>query len=135
MHIGKGEHPLAKPCISVSLSRWTNKHASRLKLSSGICLGAGDGLNGLFLSLPFLSFKDALSHPFQMPYSSGWLELTCGLENLRLFFPKVRLFCGEAVKQKRNKNPKTLCSCHGRSLPQCLRTPLGSRALMHLLYW
>lgn len=39
---------------------------------------------------------------------------------------------GSSIVQLFNEN---LCSCQSCSLPQCLQTPLGSRALMHWLYW
>lgn len=63
---------------------WQNIHQNWNRFSS-ICSGAKDELNGLFLTLPTLSFKDSLLHPFQMPNPSGRLELTCVLDALRLF--------------------------------------------------
>lgn len=49
-------------------------------------------------------------------------------ENSQASSPKK----GSSIVKLLNEN---LCSCHSCSLPQCLWTPLGSHALMHLLYW
>lgn len=101
--------------------------------SSAICLGTK------IFSCPFqpyslrmLCFIRSRCH---IPVG-GWIWFAVWKKSQAVFFLKLRLYCGEAVRRKkRKKSHQTLCSCHRRSLPQCLQTPLGSHALMHLLYW